>query len=251
LGPPIDPYARPRDNHSHDGHGSDEGTQLLGAASQPGWATPHSRRFSRSSSVYSMGDSKYPASTGSDRHATFVPTMGASGFISSKTPYNPAELNHGRDPDDALHDPDPPGFKLPKGAASLRGCGNVLTLLLVMVMVVGLFLVYPVTDWILSGGLRALISNNQFVNATGQAAVLAGMPKLIDPDTPKDVYTRTGFDGQEYELVFSDEFNLEGRTFFPGGKRGGKQVTRRTAEQHFAFPATRSQTPVSTSCGSR
>ena len=64
-----------------------------------------------------------------------------------------------------------------------------------------------------------LVSNNQFVNATGQAAVLAGMPKLVDPDTPVEFYTRTGFDGQEYELVFSDEFNKDYRTFFPGGEQ--------------------------------
>jgi len=29
-------------------------------------------------------------------------------------------------------------------------------------------------------------------------------------------YTRQGFDGEEYELVFSDEFNTDGRTFWPG-----------------------------------
>ncbi|KAG0141546.1 hypothetical protein CROQUDRAFT_685224 [Cronartium quercuum f. sp. fusiforme G11] len=39
---------------------------------------------------------------------------------------------------------------------------------------------------------------------------------LIDPDTPKNARTRRGFDGDEYELVFSDEFNLDGRTFWPG-----------------------------------
>lgn len=42
------------------------------------------------------------------------------------------------------------------------------------------------------------------------------MPELIDPDTPESAKTRTGFDGEEYELVFSDEFEVEGRTFYPG-----------------------------------
>lgn len=27
---------------------------------------------------------------------------------------------------------------------------------------------------------------------------------------------RTGFDGKAYQLVFSDEFNQDGRTFYPG-----------------------------------
>ena len=42
------------------------------------------------------------------------------------------------------------------------------------------------------------------------------VPELIDPDTPKAAHTRTGFDGQQYTLVFSDEFNVDGRTFYPG-----------------------------------
>jgi beta-glucanase (GH16 family) len=42
------------------------------------------------------------------------------------------------------------------------------------------------------------------------------MPDLIDRDTPQSAMTRTGFDGQEYDLVFSDEFNTDGRTFNPG-----------------------------------
>ena len=42
------------------------------------------------------------------------------------------------------------------------------------------------------------------------------MPELIDRDTPEDAKTRTGFDGEQYELVFSDEFNVDGRTFYPG-----------------------------------
>lgn len=42
------------------------------------------------------------------------------------------------------------------------------------------------------------------------------MPSLIDPDTPSDVRSRTGYDGEDYTLVFSDEFNRDGRTFNPG-----------------------------------
>lgn len=42
------------------------------------------------------------------------------------------------------------------------------------------------------------------------------MPQLIDPETPDDAKSRQGFDGQQYELVFSDEFNTDGRTFYPG-----------------------------------
>lgn len=39
---------------------------------------------------------------------------------------------------------------------------------------------------------------------------------MVDPETPDSAKTRTGFDGNDYELVFSDEFNTPNRTFFPG-----------------------------------
>jgi beta-glucanase (GH16 family) len=42
------------------------------------------------------------------------------------------------------------------------------------------------------------------------------MPDLIDTATPDSAKTRTGFDNHEYELVFSDEFNVDGRSFYPG-----------------------------------
>lgn len=42
------------------------------------------------------------------------------------------------------------------------------------------------------------------------------MPQSIDVDTPQSAHTRKGFDGFDYEIVFSDEFNTPGRTFYPG-----------------------------------
>lgn len=55
------------------------------------------------------------------------------------------------------------------------------------------------------------------INGTGQVPDIGNFA-LIDADTPEDAYTLTSYtDGTtEYELVFSDEFNVEGRTFWPG-----------------------------------
>lgn len=39
---------------------------------------------------------------------------------------------------------------------------------------------------------------------------------LIDPDTPQSAMTRKGVDGRNLKLVFSDEFNRDGRTFYDG-----------------------------------
>ena len=54
------------------------------------------------------------------------------------------------------------------------------------------------------------------INSTGQIPLIANFPSLIDPDTPPDAMTRTGFDNNQWDLVFSDEFNKDGRTFFDG-----------------------------------
>ncbi|ODV85507.1 glycoside hydrolase family 16 protein [[Candida] arabinofermentans NRRL YB-2248] len=39
---------------------------------------------------------------------------------------------------------------------------------------------------------------------------------LIDPDTPEKYHHKIGSDGKEWDLVFSDEFAMENRTFYPG-----------------------------------
>lgn len=40
---------------------------------------------------------------------------------------------------------------------------------------------------------------------------------MIDLDTPADAYTFTSlYDGTELQLVFSDEFEADGRTFYDG-----------------------------------
>ena len=39
---------------------------------------------------------------------------------------------------------------------------------------------------------------------------------LIDPDTPKEFMTRKSHNGKTQKLVFSDEFNDAGRTFYDG-----------------------------------
>lgn len=55
------------------------------------------------------------------------------------------------------------------------------------------------------------------INASGQVPEIPGNFGLVDRDTPKSAYTHTSMeDGSELDLVFSDEFNVDGRTFYPG-----------------------------------
>jgi beta-glucan synthesis-associated protein KRE6 len=55
------------------------------------------------------------------------------------------------------------------------------------------------------------------INASGQVPELLGSRGLIDVDTPSDAYTfKSPHDGAEMQLIFSDEFNKDGRSFYPG-----------------------------------
>ena len=56
------------------------------------------------------------------------------------------------------------------------------------------------------------------INASGQIPDFTTHVGLVDPDTPKSVYTRPSYvdPNKQMVLVFSDEFNEDGRTFYPG-----------------------------------
>jgi len=54
------------------------------------------------------------------------------------------------------------------------------------------------------------------VNGSGQVPTMPGGFGLIDPDTPKSAYYyNTHKDNSKWQLVFSDEFNVDGRSFYP------------------------------------
>lgn len=111
-------------------------------------------------------------------------------------------------------------------ACSTRGVLNLGVLVLLIGALLALFVLYPVLTFIRDrGSVFVLDGSNTRANSTGSTGstgednvpkVLASMPDVIDPETPDSAKSRTGFDGQEYELVFSDEFNTDGRTFYPG-----------------------------------
>ncbi|KAG9044314.1 hypothetical protein FS837_008365 [Tulasnella sp. UAMH 9824] len=124
------------------------------------------------------------------------------------------------EPDDDLHNPDPKRDRWVDNVAlySTRGLLNVGCLLLVATGIFALFAGYPIISHFTqvrmgtNGGY-----NLGGINDTGQIPEMPGNFGLIDKDTPKAAYTKTSYTyGEEYELVFSDEFNVDGRTFYPG-----------------------------------
>ena len=123
------------------------------------------------------------------------------------------------DLDDALHNPDPiRDAALDRSFTffSARGWMNASALFILVVGLLMLFAGYPIIIWARENKSIGPGFNLGGINRTGQVPDLPNMPTLIDQDTPQDAYTRKGSDGKTYNLVFSDEFNTDGRTFWPG-----------------------------------
>jgi beta-glucanase (GH16 family) len=157
-------------------------------------------------SIFSLSsDSKYPSGV----------TYGQRGLVPYA--YDP-DIDDKEPPDeeDMLHDPDDKGGEKTSSWFAMRGFLNVGVLLLLISGLLCLFIFYPVLRFIRDNARNLAIDGNIRINSTGQAPVLFQMPELIDIATPDSAKTRTGFDGEAYELVFSDEFEVDGRTFYPG-----------------------------------
>jgi len=135
--------------------------------------------------------------------------------------------------DDYLHNPEPkmkselPGVygnkKNPLDSRGIiftrRGLANLGCLAILGFGLIALFAGYPLASYFSRHSISSLGGFNLGgINATGQIPVLANNIALIDVDTPAEAMTMTAFndDNAVYELVFSDEFNTDGRTFYPG-----------------------------------
>lgn len=166
-------------------------------------------RFSRVSSTGSIlsladRDSKYPGANGPGT------PLHTGAFIPYE--YDPHEYDDVDAADDEL---DEKALRR-TGGFSARGFFNVSALLLLLLGIIAALTAWPISSALVNDAVRQLIAGATQVNGTGQAAVLANIPKLVDPATPDEAKTRTGYDDLEYELVFSDEFNADNRSFAPG-----------------------------------
>ncbi|PPQ66590.1 hypothetical protein CVT26_009490 [Gymnopilus dilepis] len=122
------------------------------------------------------------------------------------------------EPDDHLHNPGVGYTRLGRRHDSVvhyaRGLVNLGCLLVLLVTLLLLFIGYPVItyrkEW------SSIGSSLGGTNSTGQVPSIGNFG-LIDLDTPEEARTRTSIrDGSNMILVFSDEFNTNGRTFYPG-----------------------------------
>ncbi|KAJ7170547.1 beta-glucan synthesis-associated [Mycena crocata] len=123
------------------------------------------------------------------------------------------------DPDDELHRPESiSGVERGGHPLSIRGATNLGCLFILLLGILALFIGYPVLTAVTTSNLRPGGGFNLGgPNGTGQFPGMPGNWALIDADTPVSAYSKPSWVGnEEMQLVFSDEFNTDGRSFYPG-----------------------------------
>ncbi|KAA8901811.1 hypothetical protein TRICI_005998 [Trichomonascus ciferrii] len=121
--------------------------------------------------------------------------------------------------DDHIHNPDPIlDAKMDRKCQRLdrRGALSLAGFICLIVGAILLFIVLPVLTY---SGLTDYRPQTQVVEHLTNyeyGHLAAARTNLVDPDTPDDARKHKSKDGDEWELVFSDEFNMEGRTFYEG-----------------------------------
>jgi len=124
--------------------------------------------------------------------------------------------------DDDLHNPDPRRDRRKDTGGNVftyRGLTNLGCMIVLCLGLVTLFAGYPLISHFTSHRLSTLGGFNiGGINASGQVPSMTGNWGLIDLETDKSFYTKKSYfdPTQELQLVFSDEFNTDGRTFYPG-----------------------------------
>lgn len=126
------------------------------------------------------------------------------------------------EPDDDLHNPDPRRDRkidTDRNFLTARGFANLGCLFILGLALITLFAGYPIISFLTQHAPSSLGGFNLGgINATGQVSHLTGNWGLIDLETPENVYTIPSYHNpkEELQLVFSDEFNTDGRSFYPG-----------------------------------
>ncbi|KAK9451029.1 Skn1 protein [Limtongia smithiae] len=123
-----------------------------------------------------------------------------------------------KEPDDYLHNPDPLlDSKSDRRwyEFDTRGLGGAASLALLVLGAVAVFIILPVLTF---SGHTGVSHGTKYVTAplsNYKYNILSRIrTNLIDEDTPESAYTTVNKDGKKMVLVFSDEFNTDGRTFY-------------------------------------
>ncbi|RCK57299.1 Beta-glucan synthesis-associated protein KRE6 [Candida viswanathii] len=141
------------------------------------------------------------------------------GYPASSFPLNIDE----KEPDDYLHNPDPIEDEIYEKhrfwndlkTADRKSSFGLLGFLFLLAAGAAVFVVLPVLTY--SGvTTHERPEHHEILTHYSYPMLGAIRQTLVDPDTPEDALTMSAKDGSDWVLVFSDEFNAEGRTFYEG-----------------------------------
>ncbi|ORY00645.1 concanavalin A-like lectin/glucanase [Basidiobolus meristosporus CBS 931.73] len=94
---------------------------------------------------------------------------------------------------------------------------TIFVLIVILAGFLALFIAYPIVSEIRKTNGLIDYSDIPKINRGGRNS-------WIDYDTPKSAYHHTALDGSTYDLVFSDEFEQDGRSFKPGADKAFEAV---------------------------
>ncbi|KAI9718197.1 MAG: hypothetical protein M1812_004187 [Candelaria pacifica] len=182
------------------------------------WSSDGGSRDSRMGPFVSpFDDSRSPSRAGSDDENLNTQTVSEKYNIlpSAGLLLFPEDVEK----DDWLHNPDPNEKEKPEcDIFTKRGFVNVGGLAFITLGILVLFIGFPVLTFVQkqTNPPNPCASNPDCIDV-GKIPLLKNIrTSLIDPTTPKSAMTKTAADGKKLNLVFSDEFNTPGRTFYPG-----------------------------------
>ena len=99
--------------------------------------------------------------------------------------------------------------------ADRKSFGGILGFLFLIAAAVAVFVVVPALTY--SGvTTHSPPQEYEILSHYSYPLLSAIRTSLIDPDTPQDALKMKAKDGSNWSLVFSDEFNIMGRTFYEG-----------------------------------
>ncbi|ODV58301.1 beta-glucan synthesis-associated protein KRE6, partial [Ascoidea rubescens DSM 1968] len=128
-----------------------------------------------------------------------------------------------KEPDDYLHNPDPiedakyekHHFYYDLKSMDKRSICGLITFICLFIGAILLFIILPILTFT-GAGYRVKPQTLELLSSYQYSSLSAIRSSLIDPDTPTEALTSVARDNSDWELVFSDEFNKEGRTFYDG-----------------------------------
>ncbi|KAK7679777.1 hypothetical protein QCA50_017099 [Cerrena zonata] len=128
-----------------------------------------------------------------------------------------------KEPDDYLHNPDPIAdahydkhrFSYDLKRIDKRSFGGICGILSLAIVAIVIFVILPVLTY---SGVTSPYKPESYEKLSPYSYPLVSSIRtsLVDPDTPDEARKIKNSKGKEWKLVFSDEFNVEGRTFYEG-----------------------------------